>query len=232
MLVRRIGFWSAVLSAVFATVSFALGIATPPKTGPFAAPTIAIRYPYMEAVAFVPRDFLWMWPAIIMMVAFLVLAASIYHCAAADAKLPSRIGLCFATISTAAIVGDYFVQLRAVQPSLLHGEAQGLALLSQYNPHGVFIALEELGYVAMSIALFFIALSLAGCGRLERSIRWVFIGSSVLTIGTFIEMSLHFGFELEYRFEIAVITINYFTLVVSGILLSRWFLRPREESLP
>ena len=226
ILADRVGFWSGVLSAVFAAISFALGVTTPPRTGPFAAPAIAIGYPYMQAAAFVARDFLWMWPAMLMMAAFLILAAATHHRAASNARLSSRIGLCLATISTAVIVGDYFVQLRAVQPSLLRGEVQGLALLSQYNPHGVFIALEEFGYIAMSVGMLFLAFSVPGTGRLEQSIRWIFFVSSVLTISSFIGMSVYFGFALEYRFEVAVITIDYLTLAISGVLLSRWFLRP------
>ena len=36
ILIGRIGFWSAVLSAVFAVVSFALGVTIPPRSGSFA----------------------------------------------------------------------------------------------------------------------------------------------------------------------------------------------------
>jgi hypothetical protein len=43
---------------------------------------------------------------------------------------------------TALIAGDYFIQLTVVQPSVLQGKVDGLLLWSQYNPHGIFIALE------------------------------------------------------------------------------------------
>jgi hypothetical protein len=33
-----------------------------------------------------------------------------------------------------------------MQPSLLKGETEGLTLFLQYNPDGIFIALEDLGY--------------------------------------------------------------------------------------
>jgi hypothetical protein len=37
---------------------------------------------------------------------------------------------------------DLLIQLRTVQPALVRGELDGLAIISQYNPHSVFIALE------------------------------------------------------------------------------------------
>jgi hypothetical protein len=41
--------------------------------------------------------------------------------------------------------------------SLMNGQAQGIALLTQYNPYGVFIVLEELGYLLMSLSFLFLA---------------------------------------------------------------------------
>jgi hypothetical protein len=29
----------------------------------------------------------------------------------------------------------------------MNGETDGLSILTQYNPHGIFIALEEIGYL-------------------------------------------------------------------------------------
>jgi len=44
--------------------------------------------------------------------------------------------------------------------SLMNSETEGLAALIQYNPHGVFLALEELGYMIMSLPFLFMALGL------------------------------------------------------------------------
>ena len=37
----------------------------------------------------------------------------------------------------------------------MNGETDGIALLTQYNGHGIFIAMEELGYITMSISFLF-----------------------------------------------------------------------------
>ena len=152
--VSRIGFWSALLTAVFAAGSFAIAIATPPRSGPFCL-TGCITYPYANVALFFPRDYFWMVPGIFLTPLFVVLMACIHRSADEDKKVFSLIGLSFALVSAALITMDYFVQLTVMQPSLLQGEVNGLALFSQYNPHGIFIALEDLGYLMMSLAFLF-----------------------------------------------------------------------------
>ena len=74
----------------------------------------------------------------------------------------------------------------------------------------------------MSVALLFAAAVFAG-GRLERAIRWLFIASFVLAIGSYVGLSL-----LRYdivAFEVTILTINWAVLIVSGALLSVLFKR-------
>jgi hypothetical protein len=107
--------------------------------------------PYSAAAQFVPRDFLWMYPALAMMLAFVVLAACVRQLATGR-RLPGTLGLGFAVASMTVVGIDYFIQLRVVQPALLNGELDGLVIVSQYNPHGVFIALEEFGFLLAGLA--------------------------------------------------------------------------------
>jgi hypothetical protein len=46
-----------------------------------------------------------------------------------------------------------------------------------------------------------------------------------LAIGTLIILSLLYGHDLEYRFEVAVISIDWLVLIISGILVSIVFNR-------
>ena len=215
----RIGFWAAILTAALAAVSFGVAVTTPPRTGPFAAPGSAIPFPYSAAAKFVPRDFLWMYPALLMMLAFLVLAVCVREHGVADRKVVGTIGLCLAVASFTIIAVDYFIQLRTVQPALLNGEFDGLAIMSQYNPHGVYIALEELGFLAMGLSFAFLALVI-GSSRLEGVTRWVYLASSALIVAAFVGMSWYFGFGLEYRFEVAAIFLGWLTLMITGVLLA------------
>lgn len=220
----RLGFWIAIALAVLAATAFALGIATPPRSGPFCTgPCIA--YPYTDAAPFFPRDYLWMYPGMLLTPLFVLLVACIHCCAEDGKKVLSLIGLCFASIAAAVITVDYFVQIEVIAPSLLKGETDGVALFTQYNPHGVFIALEDLGYLMLSAAFFFAGAALSRATRLESAIRWLFLGSSLLAFAGYLVLSWHFGPSLDYRFEITVIAIDWTVLVVAGVLLCIYFRR-------
>jgi hypothetical protein len=157
--VCRFGFWTSILTA--AAAAAALGIASttaPARSGPNCPPLVemgvlesCVTYPYTDVAAFVPIEYIWMYPALLMALLFLVLVVCIHYYADADKKIFSQIGLSFAVISATAHTINYFIQLAVVQPSLLKGELEGLSLFSQYNPHGLFIALEDVGYLMMGV---------------------------------------------------------------------------------
>jgi hypothetical protein len=98
-----------------------------------------------------------MYPAFLVAPTFVVLVACIRYYAADDKKLFSQIGLSFAVVYAAVIMIDYFIQWIVIEPSILSGETAGLALFTQYNPHGILVALESLGYLAMNGALLYVA---------------------------------------------------------------------------
>ena len=220
----RLGFWVAIITTVLAVIAFVIAIATPPISGPFCK-SGCVTYPYANVASFVPHDYIWMYPGILLTPMFVILMACIHYYMDDEKKIFSQIGLCFAIISAVAITTDYFIQLTVIQPSLLKGETEGLALFSQYNPHGIFIALEDLGYLVMSLAFLFAGTVFVKDERLERAIRWFFILSSLISIGSFIVLSLIYGQNLEYRFEVTIITIDWISLIVVGILLSAFFRR-------
>jgi hypothetical protein len=223
----RVGFCSAILTAVFAAAFFLAGILTPPRSGPFAPAANIIPYPYTNVAAFIPSDYVWLYPGILLAPIFIVLMVCIHYYAPNDKKIFSQIGLSFALVYAAVIITDYFIQFTIVIPSILSGETAGLALLTQYNPHGIFIALEGLGYLMMSVAFLFIAAVFAG-GKLESAIRWIFIAGFILAIVSFTALSL-----LRYdivAFEVTILTINWIVLIVSGALLSVLFRRAARAS--
>jgi hypothetical protein len=225
----RVGFWVAILMAISAFTAFAIAIATPPISGPFCQ-SGCVTYPYANVASLVPHDYIWMYPGILLTPMFVILMICIHDYADDEKKFFSQIGLCFALFSAVAITTDYFIQLAVIQPSLLKGETEGLALFSQYNPHGIFVALEDLGYLMMSLAFLFSGASFAKDERLERTLRWLFILSSLISIGAFIVLTLIYGQNLEYRFEVTIITINWITLIFAGIMLSVFFKRATRYS--
>ena len=75
----------------------------------------------------------------------------------------------------------------------MNGETQGIALLTQYNPHGIFIVLEELGYLLVSLSFVFLAPVFADTGRLASVVRWVFIAGFILTMVFLAVISINYG---------------------------------------
>jgi hypothetical protein len=220
----RWGFWSSLLTAIVTVVSFAIAIFTPPRSGPFCL-GMCVGYPYTDTAPFFPRDYLWIFPALLLTPLLLIVCACAEILGRSDRMFLGRIALAFAIVCTAIITLDYFIQIEVIQPSLLRNEADGIGLISQYNPHGLFIALEDLGYLMMSAVFFFLGAFLSGQAGLERALRLLLLAGGVLGFVTFIGMSLAFGNGLETRFELAIISINWAVLTATGIMLCILFRR-------
>jgi hypothetical protein len=150
---------------------------------------------------------------------------SIHGFAESARRVFSQVGLSFALISAVVLLSDYYVQFSVVPVSLMNEETEGLPLLIQYNPHGVFLALEELGYLMMSLSFLFAGIALSGRNRLETVIRWIFIVGFALVVLAFAFVSTRYGLERLDRFEVLVISIDWLILAINGILLSIVFRR-------
>jgi hypothetical protein len=165
-----------------------------------------------------------MYPAMLLMLLFVALVASVHEYAPAR-KVYSLLGLCVAIVAAAVLLIDYFIQVTVMQPSLEKGQLDGWAMLTQYNPNGVFIALEELGYLLMSLVFLCLAPVFVQKDRLERAIRWLLALSFAATVVALIVVSASRGIDRGDLFEIIVISIVWLTLIVAGPLLAVVFRR-------
>jgi len=224
---NRVGLYSAILTAVMTVVTFGLAIIALPNAGA-GCRVNCVEYPYLNTLSEFPGDYLWMPPAMILVVLYVVLVSSIHAQATPQKKVYGQIGLSFALIAAGVLLSDYFVQFSVVPISHMSEQTEGIALLTQYNPYGVFIVLEGLGYLLMSLSFVFLAPVFAGGGRLAWTIRWVFVGGFVLTVVFLGAISAVYGLERMDRFEIAAISIDWLVLVVNGVLLSFLFRRGEE----
>lgn len=220
-----------------ALTTFAVAAMTEPLSGPFCtagvncfvvpcAPKIKDRY---------PRDYYWMYMAMVLFTIWLFLQAQCLEYALLTKRgVASAIsGLVFAVLACSALVCTYFIQVSVIQASLLHGEHEGVDILSQYNPHGVFIAMEEIGYMFASLSLAFQSNVFAQSKTWRsRFIRLMGMGGLVATVATFSAISYNFGhLQREYRFEVAVISIVYIILAVNSSLIAFEF-APCEIRFP
>lgn len=220
----QLGLIASILMTILTTLSFVIAVLTPPLSGPYAVGT-SFQYPFIEAVSRFPRDYYWIYTAMLMIIAFLVTMVCIHDYAARDKKVFSQIGLCFALLAAAILLVDYFLQVSVIQPSLLNGEQDGIAILTQYNPHGIFIALEELGYLLMSLAFFCMVPVFSKPDRVEMAIRWLFKAGLMLSLAGLAVISSRYGIYREYRFEVLVISLSWTVLIIAGVLLSIVFRR-------
>lgn len=219
-----VGFYSAILTTIITIVTFGLAITAIPIAGANCLEG-CIEYPYLDTVSQFPRDYLWMASAILLILAYVTLMASIHSLATRPKKIFSQIGLSFAIVTAVILLSDYFIQFSIVPVSLMNGETEGIALLTQYNSHGIFIALEDLGYLMMSLSFLFMAPVFANKDRLESAVRWVFIVSFILAIASLAVISISYGLDRKDRFEVAVLSIDWLVLIISGVLLSIVFRR-------
>ena len=217
-----LGFWAAVATAVSAAIALGLGVTTPPRSGPNCS-SDCITAPYTDAAAFVPRDYLWVYAASVMVLLFVVLVAGVHHAVVESHRVLSQVALSFAVIATVAAVLDYAVQLTVLQPALLKGELDGLSLWSMYNPHGVFIALENAAYLLMAVSFVFLAAALPKVGGVVRAARIVLVAAGAIVVLSSVLLAVQYGRDLDYRFEVLAIGVDWLALIVAGALLAVGF---------
>ena len=218
----QFGYYISLFTAVITIITFGIAICTPPLSGPFCK-SGCFEYPYHEIISRFPRDYYWMFPAIILSFSYLVMMISVHKTVTPEKSVFSLAGVAFAMISTLILSVDYFVQVSFIQPSLLAGETEGIAMISQFNPHGLFIILEELGFITMNISFIFLAPALTSSTRLERSLRLTFIIGFILMLLSFTAVVLINGIKREYRFEVIIISITWIELIIVSIFFSKYF---------
>jgi hypothetical protein len=220
----RFGFWTAVGTALSTLLAFAIAILTPPLSGQLCREG-CFDYPYSDIAVRFPRDYYWMFAAIPATLLYVAWMVGLQARATPERRPIAQLGVALSVMAALTLAGDYFVQLAVIQPSLLAGESDGISLLTQYNQHGVFIALEELGYLLMSVSLACMAPALPSATRLERAIRWLFVGGSVATFVALGWFLLKYGHSRGYLFEIAVISIDWLVLIAGTVMTAVVFRR-------
>ncbi len=213
-----------ILLSVFTTGTFAIAVMTPPLSGPFCLEG-CYEYPFHDIADRFPRDYYWMYAAIFLFLIYIPAVVVIHHHTNHEKKVNSTSGLIFAVAGALVLIADYFVQLSVVQPSLLNTETEGIAMLSQYNPHGYFIVLEELGYLLLSVSFIFFAFVFSPEYKPEKAIRIVFLTGFFISILALLLVSFKYGLHREYYYEVAAISIVWLVFIINGILLSVYYKR-------
>ena len=224
----KVGLYSSWSLAILTVITFGFAMIAIPPSGPN-CPGNCMNYPYPDILSYYPRDYYWMYLAVFQLCAFLIFIIANHFVAPVERKIYSFISVAFAVISTTILLANYFLQFSVVPISVMKGQVEGIALLTQYNGHGVFIVLEELGFTMMSIAFIFLSPVFSMKSRLEKAIRWILLMPFVVNVFAFIFYSIQFGLDRDYRFEVAAITINWLVTILVGILIGVFFKREMNK---
>lgn len=225
------GFWSSVSVAVLTFVTFAAAMTAVPKSGPFSTGD-GLEYPFLDSLAFYPGDYYWMFLAMFQITIWVVWMVALHFTAPEEKKIFSFAGVGFSLMAAMVLYADYYLQFAVVPVSLMKGETEGIALLTQYNDHGIFIALEELGYLLMSLSLFLMVLTFSRSGRLEKNLRRILALPFILNIVSLVAFLVQFGVDRSYRFEVAAISFNWLVLIIAGVMTAVYFHRRLALKLP
>jgi len=213
----KFGFYSSLSLVILTLITWGFGMMAVPPAGPY-CPGDCMTYPFPDILSYYPRDYLWMYIAVFQLFAFMIFVIFNHYAASPEKKLYSLISIAFALISVTVLLIAYFTQFSVVPMSMMKGETEGIALMTQYNGHGIFIAMEELGYITMSISFLFLAPVFSVRNGIEKSIRLMLFLPFILTAVSFVLYTVRYGLDRDYRFEVAAISINWIVTITVGIL--------------
>ncbi len=227
-LARLVVFWSSLVLALSPVA--AMIVVAPARSGPYCLQD-CIDYPFADIARFYPQEYLWMYAMLMASFALIVLGGATVSLTPVARRPLARIGNGFGLLAAAALAICYFIQIEVIQPSVLAGETTGIAVLTQYNEHGVFIALEDLGYLALAPALAGLTAGLKPLGRLFAIAFWVAGIGAVLVVGAFLYISIVYGVSRSYYFEVFSILIDWIVMLVAGGLIAVGTMRMTRRSL-
>ncbi|MEU5265557.1 hypothetical protein [Amycolatopsis sp. NPDC021455] len=217
-------------TALLSVVTLVAGITTPPRSGVFCrGPCVA--YPYTDVAAFVPRDYWWMYPGLALALLVVVFVVCLARWAPSGHGLLAVVSVCSTAIGAAVLVVDYGVQLSVVQPALLAGQTDGLTLWSQYNPHGLFIALENIGYALLGGAMLLLGVALAQHrARAPRVVGRVLGIGGALSVALLVVLVSIYRADLDVHYEVAAVLVTWLVLTVTGTLVAVHSARTRRSA--
>ncbi len=160
--VSKIGFWSAILSIVFA-----------------AGYDIAQLLSWFKVIDY-PKDQFWLFlPSLFLAPAFLITIICLHYCVEKEMKIWTAIGVAFAIIYSSFATLNYFVELTVVIPPLVKGEINETNMLV-FKPGSFMFAIDCLGYFFMSLSTLFAAFSFSATHK--NLYRWMLVNGLLIII--------------------------------------------------
>lgn len=150
--------------------------------------------------------------AVIQIIIFLIWIKAICSVESEQKNFLYSLASVFAAMASLILIANYYLQISVVPISLKSNELEGLPLLIQYNPHGVFIALEELGYWLMLGALTLISF------LFSKAAKIVIIIIDIVVVISFVYLCLAYGLDRKDRFEVLILSLDWIIIIYLGIV--------------
>ena len=166
--VSRIGYWSALLTALFCLVFTIAAALTEARLLP--APWDVV---------------LTIAPSLFLAPSFLATLVCVNALVPSERRVWSQLGVAFAGVYVPLCVAAYIVELFVVEPRVLRGEGTATALITLVRGDSVFNAIDGVGYIFMCLSTLVTA-PVFGQTRLEGWIRRVFVANGFLAVPIFL----------------------------------------------
>ena len=198
--VIRLGYWSAMLTALFCVLFTIAAVLTEARL---------LKAPWDVVLPIAP--------SLLLAPSFLSMLVCVNALAPDRSKIWSQLGVAFGCVYVPLCVAAYIVELFVVEPRVLRGSATETALLTLVRGDSVFNAIDGIGYVFMCLATLFAAQAF-GQTRLERWIRGLFLANGALAVPIF----LTYFVNRSFMWAAALWCV---TIAGSAILLALFFRR-------
>jgi hypothetical protein len=177
-----VGYWSAVLATVF-SITYVI-----PQIGEWLGMLGSAGGPESSSTPL--GIYVLLTPSLLLGPSFLALIAAVHQTSPVERKVWSLMAFGFATIYTALIGINYYVQLAWVGPRLAAGRVAGMEAFL-FVPFDSFLyAVDILGYSFMSLATLCAARVFEGDGQ-ERLVRWLLLANGCVLPFLLLQMFVH-----------------------------------------
>lgn len=174
--VARVGFWSAVLTALFCILF-----------------TIAAVLTEAQILSSPWNVLLPLAPSLFLAPSFLAMMVSVNALVPTARRIWSQLGVAFACVYVPLCAAAYIVEIFVVEPRVLRGETADVALLTLVRGDSVFNAIDGIGYVFMCLATLVTSPAFDNT-RPQRWIRWLFAANGALVVPIFMTYFVDRGF--------------------------------------
>ncbi len=142
----KFGCYSSLAVVIMTVITWGFAMIAVPPAGPYCLGN-CMEYPFTDLLSYYPRDYYWMYLAIFQVFAYLLYMISNYFTAKAEKKIFGFSSVVFSIITAVILLAAYFIQFSVVPVSVMNGESEGIALLTQYNGHGYLFSVHGLRMV-------------------------------------------------------------------------------------